>query len=402
MIKHLSWSFGLRWGTRGLTFVRLAILARLLTPSQFGEFAIGTLILAFLEIVTETWINVFLVQQKNSIDRFVNTAWIISIIRGILISILMFASSAWIVDFFKSPESINILRTLALVPLIRGFINPSVVNLQKQLKFNREFFYRIFLFIAEAFVSVGLALITQSTFSLVLGMIFGALIEVLLSLFIFKPKPKLIFSKPVATEIWNNGKWITAAGIFNYLYQNGDNLVVGRLLGSSQLGVYDYAYKLSSTPITEIGDVFAKVSLPVYVTLHNNPGKLRQVFKRNSTLVIFIAFIFSISLYFLADPIVNLLLGSQWTQAIPIIKVLSIYGFSKSVVGTMFPLFLSQEKQKYVTIITLFSILGLSITIIPLINAYGVVGAGVSASIGTLISLPVALILLSKTLRMIK
>jgi len=402
MIKHLSWSFALRWSTRGLTFVRLAILARLLTPGQFGLFAIGTLVLAFLEIVTETWINVFLVQQRDSIDKYINTAWIISIVRGTLISLLIILSTPWIIEFFSSPGSKNILLYLSIVPFLRGFINPSVVNLQRNLKFNHEFYYRLLLFISESIFTITLALILRSEFSLVFGMIFAALIEVVVSLLIFNPKPRFIFSQNQAKDIWKKGKWITAAGIFNYFYQNGDNLVVGRLLGNTQLGIYDYAYKLSSTPITEIGDVFAKVSLPVYVKLRDNLIKLKSTFIKNSLFVIVFSFIFSLVLYLFSDVLVSALLGAQWKHAIPVIKVLSIYGFSKAIVGTTFPLFLSQEKQSYVTLITLISILGLAITIMPLVGQFGIIGAGISASIGTLISLPVAVFLLFKLFKMLK
>jgi PST family polysaccharide transporter len=113
-ISNVSWSAGQRWSIRGLTFVRIAILARLLLPSQFGLVSIATLVLGFLEIFTETWINVFLIQEKDDIAPFINTAWIISIIRGSLIGLIIILFSPLISAFFHSPASLPIIMTIAL------------------------------------------------------------------------------------------------------------------------------------------------------------------------------------------------------------------------------------------------------------------------------------------------
>src|SRR3990170_4336273 len=94
----------LRVLVRGLGFFRIAILARLLTPSQFGIFGIATLVLSFLEIATETGINIFLIQIKENVDDFINTAWIVSIIRGILISFIIIITSPLVVNIFNLSE----------------------------------------------------------------------------------------------------------------------------------------------------------------------------------------------------------------------------------------------------------------------------------------------------------
>src|SRR3990172_12131370 len=101
-IKGISWMGSLRGVMRSMSFVRLAILARILTPAQFGVFGIASLILSFLEIVTETGINVFLVQQKDDIDEYINTSWVVSITRGILISLIILILAPTISTFFGS------------------------------------------------------------------------------------------------------------------------------------------------------------------------------------------------------------------------------------------------------------------------------------------------------------
>src|SRR3989344_8426054 len=120
-IKGISWIGVLRFSTRGVSFFRTVVLARLLSPIQFGVFGIAILITALLEVLTETAVNVFLIQEKEDIEKYINSAWVISILRGILISILILLSSKFVSDFFHSPESLFLLQLISLVPLIRGF-----------------------------------------------------------------------------------------------------------------------------------------------------------------------------------------------------------------------------------------------------------------------------------------
>ncbi|MCX6706305.1 MAG: oligosaccharide flippase family protein, partial [Candidatus Woesebacteria bacterium] len=141
-LKGLSWMGGLRGSTRIIAFIKILILARILSPNEFGLFGIAMLFLSLLEIISETGVNIFLIQEGDDIDSFIDTAWIVSIVRGILIALVLFLLSPTISRFFNSPQSLNIMYLISLAPLIRGFINPSVVKFQKNLLFAKEFIYR--------------------------------------------------------------------------------------------------------------------------------------------------------------------------------------------------------------------------------------------------------------------
>ncbi len=395
-ISNVSWSAGQRWSIRGLTFIRIAILARLLLPSQFGLVSIATLVLGFLEIFTETWINVFLIQEKDDIAPFLNTAWIISIIRGSLIGLIIILFSPLISAFFHSPASLPIIMTIALVPVIRGFINPSVVNLQKNLLFKKEFAYKLFLFFIDAFSTVILAILTRHPISLVLGMLISAVFEVFISFIYFRPLPKLLWERIKAIQILQRSKWITMAGIFDYLYRFGDNLAVGRMLGTSSLGLYDYAYKISGTPVSEISDVVARVSFPVFVKMNQDPVRLKKAFFKTTLTVCSVSTLIGLGLFVFARPVVLIVLGTEWAPAIPVLRVLSICGVAKSITGSVYPLLLAAKRNDYITWITFVGVMGMGVSIVPLISWLGIVGAGVAAIIGSFSSLPLSLYYVNK------
>src|SRR4030042_2236902 len=398
-IKGVSWVGALRVFTRILSLVKTIVLARLLLPNQFGIYGIAALIVAFLEILTDTGINVFLIQEEDDVEHYVNTAWVVSILRGTLICLLIVLFSTFVSSFFKTPESRNILLLISIVPLIKGFINPSIVKFQKYLLFKKEFIFRSFLTLIEAVLTITFAIITKSAVSLVIGLLISAVFEMALSFYIAKPIPSLRFKIENFKLVFNRGKWITLAGIFEYLYRNLDNITVGKILGVTSLGYYDMAYKISILPITEVSEVFSKVTFPIYTKIKEDKKRLKKAFMKVMLTTTVIVLPIVIILIIFTEPLVLLFLGKNWLPIINVLKVLSIFGAIRSISGISSALFLALKKQNYVTFVTFASILGLGISIVPLVIRYGILGAGISAVIGSILSLPVMLYGVNKLLK---
>ena len=387
-IKGLSWMTAFRVLYRLIGIVRIAIIAHILTPFSLGVFGIVTIVLGFLEIITETGINIFLIQEKDDINGYINTAWVVSIIRGFLISVLIFVLAVPVSGFFNSPGSKNLLYIAALIPIIRGLINPSIVKFQKELQFNKDFLYRILIFSVESIVSVLGVIITKSIYALVFGLLAGALFEVIYTFIVARPWPKFEFNLIRTKKVIDRGKWVTLFGVFDYIYTQSDNIVVGRLLGLAPLGIYQNAYKISTTPLTEVGDIFFRVTFPVFSKISGDAARLKKAFLKNTLVNFILMSLAGIFIFVFAAPIVHILFGKGWEVAIPVVKLLSILGVVRGVASSTGSLLIAKEKQKYTAIVTMVSALGLWATIIPFTRNYGIIGAGLSAIVGTLISIP--------------
>lgn len=377
--------------TRIIAFIKTAILARILVPAQFGLFGIASLLLAFLEILTETGINVFLIQEKRDVDEYIDTAWVVSIIRGIVISFVIFALARPVAAFFKSPDSFDLLVLASLVPLVRGFINPSIVKFQKKLQFNKEFWFRTTIFLFDSGIAVTFALLTKSAVSLIWGLIAGAMLEVVLSFIFVKPTPSFSFELLKVKKIVSRGKWITGAGIFQYFFRQGDDAVVGKILGEARLGVYQVAYKISTLPISEVADVVGKVTFPVYSKIAKDSERLRDAFVKTTLGVSLLAIPLGLLIFLFPKEIVLVILGDKWLEAVPVLKVLAAYGVTRAIINPALTVFLAVEKQELLTLTTFISLVGLGISIIPLVYRFGIVGAGVATIIGSLTSFPFVL-----------
>ncbi len=390
---------GFRVVSRGFAFVRTAILARILSPAQFGVYGIVLIVLALLELLTETGVNIFLIQEKDDIDSYINTSWVVSIVRGLIVSLLVIAFAPLIGAFFKSVEVIPLLYLAAVIPLVRGFINPAQVKLQKNLQFGKEFTLRTIVFAVDCLFAIFLALTLKTPASLVYGLIAGAFTEVLLSLVMVSPAPKFIFDKLKTLKVIKKGKWITLAGIFDYLSKNGDNLVVGKLLGTSALGFYQMAYTFSTLPVTEVSDVSGKVVFPIYTRISEDKKRLKRAYILLLLGVTGLVIPLSIAFFVFAKEITLIILGANWLPIIEPIKILAIFGAIKAISGTSSAVFLGLKKQEIVTFITLIRFITLAITVVPLTVTAGIQGTALAALISSLVPLPIILYNLTKVLK---
>lgn len=390
-VKGVSWVGAFRLSTRVVAFVRTIILARILSPVQFGVFGIASMFITFLEILTETGINVVLIQKKESIHEYIDSAWVVSILRGIIIGSVLLLLAPVVSTFFNSPESKSAIYLISLVPFIRGFINPSIVKLRKELEFKKEFWFRFSVFALDSTVAVVFSLMLRNALGIVCGLIAGAILELILSYAVIKPWPRLVLEWDKVREVISKGKWITSAGIFDFAFSQGDDAVVGRLLGAGPLGIYQVAYKIATLPISEITDVVNRVVFPIYVKISDEPKRLRRAYLKTTTVTTLLSIALGAVLLVFGEFVVRAFLGSQWLGIIPLLKVLVVFGVIKAVVSSSSSLLLALEKQKQVSMITLVSVAGLALTIIPLTANYGLEGAVWSPLIGSIAAIPFAL-----------
>ncbi len=399
-LKGFSWVGLLRLFIRGSGFIKIAVLARLLTPAQFGAYGVAALALGLVEMFTETGINVVLIQEngESGVKARIDTAWLTSIFRGILIFFIIALSSPLIADFYHSPSSLPILLAISLVPLIRGFINPGIVLFQKQLQFNREFYFRASLTFTEVLVSIITVYLTGSPIGIAVGLIASALVEVFLSFKVVGIKPKPSFSKTQFNQIIHRGKWITFAGIINYLNLNGPDMVIGRLLGSTALGIHQMAYRFGYLPIAELGEMSNRVTFPIFVSIASDTKRALKAYIKNTFGIFIFTFPVCLFLVFFPQFIVTYLLGPNWQSAIPLLPIMGLTVFISTLTAPASSLLLAVKQQRQVFIFNAIRFLGTITLIIPLVQHYGLLGGAYTLLFGVLLAIPYTLYAVKKVL----
>ena len=234
---------------------------------------------------------------------------------------------------------------------------------------------------------------------MVWALVVSAVAEVVLSFLWIRPRPVFSFKLDQVKQIFNRGKWMTGFGILDYAFSQGDNIVVGKMLGASALGLYQNAYKVSTLPLTGINDTFYKVTFPVYVDMLKNPKAVKMAIVKHIAFVTPLLLAVSSLVFIFAKPITLVVLGSTWLAVVPIIKVLAFLGAARGISFAMNSLFMALKLQKYVTVLTFVNVVGLFATIFPAVKLYGPVGAGVAATFGAVLALPFAVFFAIKLIR---
>lgn len=397
--KGVGWMGALQGLSRFISLGKTVFLARILTPAEFGLFGIVVLVIALLETLLETGVNKALIQIRGRMEEFVDTAWVVSIVRGSLIGFLMVSLAGFLANFFSAPGVISLLTFAALIPLVRGFINPAIVYFQKELKFRQEFCLRSITLLVEAIVSLILVLAFRSVFGLVWGVLTAALGEVILSFLWLPIRPSLKFEKKRFLTILSFGKWVTVSEIFSYLAERIDEIFVGRFLGVSNLGIYQMAYRISNLPFTEITEVTSKVTFPVYTKISQNKNRLRRAYLRTLLTITFFALVLSSILFLFPSELIKTFLGTRWLKAADPLRILAIFGFIRAISSSSAPLFLSVGKPRLMAKITGMKFLVLTFLLLPLISRFQLVGASLAVLFSSLSIQPIVWINIIKVLR---
>ena len=146
-------------------------------------------------------------------------------------------------------------------------------------------------------------------------------------------------------------------------------------------------------------DVYYRVTFPVFSQMHTTGRHLKSAVLQSVTVFIFLLVLLGLAVFFLAQPLVLIVLGPNWTTAIPVVRMLAFLGVARGIAFSFNSVFLALQQQKYVTAITAVSALGLAASIVPAVRLYGLVGAGASAMFGSLLALPVALFFIHRSFR---
>jgi O-antigen/teichoic acid export membrane protein len=329
--RGAAWMFGLNISNRILGLVRTAIVARLLAPDDLGLFGIAMLTQSVIEVFTMLGLNSALARHPDDVEPYLDSAWIIAFVRGVGGGAILVLAAPLVAAFFHEPAATPLIRVLALYWVFGGFINPAIVMLRRRLEFGRLYLYTIVGSVADIAVSIIIAVVYRTPMALILGLAARTAALMIVSYVLVPYRPHLRFDRHRARELMSYGKWVTGTTILRFLYGQGDDIVVGRLLGTASLGLYQIGYKYSNLPTTEITRVLQMVALPVYAKVQNDAARLRKAFVEALESTSLGSIAFAGYIWVITPDFVELVLGPKWTGVIPVMRLLAIWGAVESV-----------------------------------------------------------------------
>lgn len=315
------WISASRVLTNILGFVATVVLARILTPNDFGLVALGTSMLAIVTAVTDLSLGSALVQHKNPTPTHLHTVWTLGLGRALAVALLFAAAAYPAAALYKDPRLIPVMQVLALSVLISGFNNPRLVMLTKGLAFRQQFILDVSIKISALIVSLGIAVLYESYWALILGVVGGQLIGVVISYVLFPFLPRI--SVRHGRELWSFSMWLTLGQIMNTINWRMDHLLIGGFLGRPALGYYTVGDNLAVIPTREATAPIGQTLFPAFSQLTGDRVRLRVAYQSAQALVTAIALPLGVGVAVLADPMVRLLMGEKWLPAVIVIQILA-------------------------------------------------------------------------------
>ena len=393
------WVFSLKIIEKILGIVRLIILARILSPNDFGLFGIALLTMSVLETFSQTGFHAALVQKKESITNYLDTAWTVSIIRGFILFILLFLAAPYVALFFNSPEASLIIQVIGVSILFRGFTNIGIIYFQKELEFNKQFVYRLSTTMAEFIVAISAVLILRNVWALVYGGLASSVVGLIASYLVHPYRPHFNLNLGKAKELFGFGKWVLGSSILILLITQGDDAFVGKFLGITMLGFYQLAYRISNMPATEITHVISQVTFPAYSKLQSNLPGLREAYLKTLQLTAFMSIPLAGGIFILAPELTTIFLSDKWMPMVPAMQIFCILGALRSIAAASGPIFLALGRPDIEAKLPAAQLALLAILIYPLTVKWGITGTAASVSI---VSCSFIFIILSIVIRLVK
>lgn len=317
-----------------LYFLRTIILMRLLNPIDFGLMGIARVMINTLNIFTETGIEKAIVQSKEVSKSALNSAWIIAAIRGISLFALLYIFSGLISGFYNNKQLSPILKFISLSFIFSGFTSAGVFLFLKELDFKNKVLFEQSSAISNTVVSVALAVIFKNVWALVIGQVIGVIVGFLFSYSLHPFRPSFKFDFEEVKRLFKLGKYVFGASIATFLFIQGPDALVGKILNLDSLGFYVVAFGIANTPATSVTHVVSQIAFPAYAKLQDDLPRLREGYIKVVRLIILLSAPIAGGIFMLIPEFVQIFLGTKWAPIILPVRILCVFGFFRSIYST--------------------------------------------------------------------
>ena len=345
--KGAGWTVMMRLSVLGIGTISTLILARLLTPADFGLVTLATAFSAGLAAISEFSFDVVLIQNQSAGRSYYDTAWTLQVLRNVILAACLGFAAMPIAVFFEDPRIETVVYCLAGITLLDGFQNIGTVDFRKHLLFHKDFVFMVVAKIAMFVVAVPLAYSLRNYWALVAGIASGAVARLVLSYSLHRYRPRVSLIK------WRNimrfSKWLLANNGINFGKDRADTFVIGKLVGAHAVGIYSVASEIALLTMSALMAPLRRAVFPGFAQVSHNPESLRKTFYDVLSLVILLSTPVAVGIGLVAAPLVHVALGEQWLEAIPLIRVLTIYGFLSILETGTSPVYLATARPHFVT-----------------------------------------------------
>ncbi|WP_289006665.1 lipopolysaccharide biosynthesis protein [Parabacteroides sp.] len=323
-ITGVIWSSFEQFSVSGIQFLVLVIMARLLTPSDYGLVAMLQIFIAVSQSLINSGFSQALIRKVDRTQSDLSTVFYFNIIVGLILYAILFVCAPFIARFYSAPELVNITRVVALGLLFNSITVVQRTLLTIEINFKKQAKATLVSAIVSGIIGISLAYYGFGVWAIVAQQISNLGLNALILWLISHWRPVGVFSMQSFRELFGFGSRLLVSGLIDTLYRNMYLIVIGKGFSKADLGYYTRAHQFSDFPAASLTGIFQRVTYPVLCTMQSDNAKLASNYRRLLRLVAYIIFPIMIGLAALSKPLVLLLLKEQWLFTADLLMIICI------------------------------------------------------------------------------
>lgn len=303
----------------------MLIMARLLTPADYGLVGMLTVFLAVANCLIDGGFGNALVRKQDRSQLDCSTVFYFNLGMSIVLYIVLYVSAPYIADFYDEPQLIAIARVIGVTLIINAF--GAIQGVLKSAELDFKIIAKVSIVNAVFTGCVGIYLAWQGygVWSLVYSTLVGAFSSAILSWIVFRWRPSFLFSLCSFKEFFGYGFKLAISGLLDTMYKNIYQLVIGKVYSATDLGYYTRAYNFSTFPSSNITSVISRVTFPLLCKIKNDDIRLEMVYRKILRLSAYIVFPLMVGLAIVAHPMIVVLIGEQWSFSATLLSIICLY-----------------------------------------------------------------------------
>lgn len=325
-VHGLTWSFIDQFANLGITFVVGIVLARLLTPREFGLIGMISIFIAVSYTFVNSGFTQALIRKKNCSQTDYSTVFYFNLAASIIFFIILFTASQVISDFFQEPELKRILQVLGLLLIIDALSLIQRTVLTKDINFKLQAKVSLISSLSSGIIAIVMAYKGFGVWSLVAQRISRQTIKTALLWFWAYWSPILIFSKKSFNELFGFGSKLLASSILDTVYRNVYLLVIGKYFSAQELGFYTRADQFQKLPSQNLNGIISSVTYPVLSSIQDDIPRLRTNYQKLIRSTMMVTFVFMLGMAAVAKPMILTLIGQKWLPSVIYLQMLCFVG----------------------------------------------------------------------------
>ena len=319
--KGLVWSFVERFATQGVQFLFGIILARLLSPEDYGTIAMPLVFLAIAQCFIDSGFSTALIRKPDLTEEDLSTAFYFNIGVGVICYFALFLSSPLIADFYNTPILSDLLKVTALATLFNPLCAVQQAILTRKIDFKTQAIVSLSGAIVSGSVGLVMAYSGYGIWSLVFQQVGGYVIRTILLWILGRWKPKRKWSWESFRYLWGFGSKMLGSALLDTTYNNIYPIVIGKFFSANDLGNYTRAQQFATLPSSNVTGVLQRVTFPVLSKIQNEDERLARNYRKILKLSAFLIFPMMLMLSAIADPLVRVILTDKWKGCIILLQI---------------------------------------------------------------------------------